>query len=548
MSERGFLSDGVFLASPEAVIVIDHDGIVRDWNPAAQTLFGYPRDEVLGRELAEMIVPPPLRDAHRAGLSRYLETGEIRLLNRRVELSAVAKDGTELVVELIVAQLPDVDPPVFAGFARSVATRGAAEDDNARLHERMGFLAQAGLALDRSLDYNETLRSLADLIVPDLAQLAVIDVLTERGTIELTVAASEAPHRARELEEVRAHTGLLLSSGHPVATVLRSGRPMLLATMTGAFLSAISQSEEHLELMRSMGYHSAIVVPLVARSRTLGALSLLRMEGAPSYGDSDLVLAEELARRAALAVDNARLFESTRQLARTLQQSLLPHSLPEIPGVRLTGRYRAADSGDQVGGDFYDAFTLDENRWGVTIGDVCGKGAEAAALTAFARYTIRAFADADPSLVLSRLNESVIRERDTEEGRFLTALFATVTIEPGHLQVDAAVGGHPAPLVIRSDGRVESVDVGGPMIGVDADAEFPTTRVLLHRGDTIVLYTDGLTDAQAPDRILTDEDLIELVRSAGGMAGERLAEFMEARASDGRDVRDDIALLVIEYP
>ena len=233
-------------------------------------------------------------------------------------------------------------------------------------------------------------------------------------------------------------------------------------------------------------------------------------------------------------------------VAHTLQQSLLPQALPAIPGVRITARYRSAAPENEVGGDFYDGFEIDENRWAIAIGDVSGKGAEAAAVTALARYTIRALACPDPGVVLQRLNEAVIRERDVIKGRFLTALFAVGRLEEDALALDVAVGGHPPPLVLRSDGAVEQVTATGPLIGLSDGAEYRAERVMLSRGEAMVLYTDGLTDARAPAQILSEADLIELLQSARGLEGERLAAFIEDRATAGHSIRDDIALVVIE--
>jgi hypothetical protein len=174
------------------------------------------------------------------------------------------------------------------------------------------------------------------------------------------------PTRARSKACVR-HP-LTLHGPHPVAAVLRSGQPVQLPAMTPPFLRDIAAASEHFELMQRLRYHSAIVVPLIARRRALGTLSLPRMEGAPSYNQDDLVLAEELARRAAMAIDNARLFEGTRHIARTLQASLLPQALPGIPGVQMAGRYPAAAADQEVGGDFYDAFGIGDDRWGIVIG------------------------------------------------------------------------------------------------------------------------------------------------------------------------------------
>jgi serine phosphatase RsbU (regulator of sigma subunit) len=316
--------------------------------------------------------------------------------------------------------------------------------------------------------------------------------------------------------------------------------------MSHEFQREIAEGPEHFALMRTLGYHSAIVVPLIARQRALGTLSLLRLEGSDPYEERDLVLAEELGRRAALAVDNARLFEATSDLARTLQQSLLPRQLPEIPGVRITGRYRAAAQGQEVGGDFYDLFTIEDGCWGVAIGDVCGKGPEAAALTSLARYTIRALAGRDPAAVLGLLNQSVMREAPVPADRLVTVLFAVAERSGDHLLVRFAAAGHPPPLALRADGTVERLSVSGPLVGLVTTPEYETVSVALAAGDAVLLYTDGLTDARAPERILDEHQLGELLERAGERRGEELTRFLEAEVTCGQDPRDDIAMLVIE--
>ena len=534
----------VFRATPDAVIVMDAGGVVRDWNPAAEHIFGYSRDRAIGRTVAELVIPVPLRPAHRNALGRYLESGESTVLDRRLEVAALRSDGSEFSVEITVTRLADLEPPLFAGFVRDLSEREVIRLE--RVQQRMTFLARAGLVLDRSLDYDETLQGLAALTVPELAQLTVIDLLEDVGSIRTAVACAPEPQHARAVEAIRRDHPLDLASAHPVAAVLRSGEPMLVPSMEIEYQREIATGDEHFELMRRLRYHSAIVVPLVARQRVLGTLSLLRMEGARSYDQDDLALAEDLARRAALAVDNARLFQSTQQLARTLQESLLPQALPQIPGIHMVGRYRAAAQGQDVGGDFYDAFAIGENRWGIVIGDVCGKGAQAAALTALARYTIRALADRDAATVLGLLNDAVTRDQDFVRERFLTALMIVASADAGHLHLEMAAAGHPAPLVLRRDATVEKLSVSGPLIGVSHEAEYLSRNAVLHPGDTMLLYTDGLTDARAPARILTDSDLAEILVAAHGMGAERLAAFIEEQAIAGEDPRDDIAILVIE--
>jgi serine phosphatase RsbU (regulator of sigma subunit) len=410
----------------------------------------------------------------------------------------------------------------------------------------MAFLAQAGLALDRSLEFEETLHRLVELVVPELAEIAVVDLVEDKGTIDTAVAAAADPETARALEAMRREHPLSLDSPHPVAEVLRTGRPSLQSSMTAGFQRAIAAGPEHYQLMRRLRYHSAIVVPLVARQHVLGTLSLLRTEGAESYEENDIVLAADLARRAALAIDNARMFELTRELARTLQASLLPRELPEIPGVRITGRYRAAAQGQEVGGDFYDVFTIDDGHWGIAIGDVCGKGPEAAALTAFARYTLRALAVPDPAAMLNQLNDNALRQPPLVPEQLLTVLFAVTSVRADEVVVEIATAGHPAPLLRRAAGSVERLTAAGPLIGLTPTPDYQAERVTLDAGDMLLLYTDGLTDARAPAEVLDDRELAELLKRASGLSGEQLAECLEGSATRGEDPRDDIALLVIE--
>src|SRR3954452_15647017 len=443
---------------------MDSDGKVRDWNPSAEDVFGYSWNEAVGQELAELVIPPAYRGAHRAAFRRYLETRQPTILDRRLELTALRQDGSEFPVELTVTRVPDIEPPLFAGFIRDLSARASGQLENERLQQRLAFLAHAGLMIDVSLDLDETLRRLVGLTVPELAELALIALMADDGSIRGAVAAAGSDgKRAAELEQMRREHPIDPRGKHPVARVLSSGNAMLLSEMEPERLREFAVSEEHFELMMRMGYRSAIVVPLAVRSRTLGALSLLRMQDDTPYDQSDLLLAETLGRRAALALENARLYASTRHIARTLQQSLLPRAMPEIPCVHLAARYRAAAEGQDVGGDFYDAFEIGERRWGIAVGDVCGKGAEAAALTALARYTIRAVGDRGPAAVMSLLNEAVLRDQGVDE-RFLTALFAELRHGDDEVLLDIAAGGHPAPFVVRADGTIEGVAVQGPLV------------------------------------------------------------------------------------
>lgn len=532
--------------APDAVVVMDSDGAIQGWNAAAERVFGHRAQAVLGRELAGVLVPGPMRDAHRNGLAHYLRTRESRIIGRRVELVATRADGRELHIELAVSAIRDGGRELFAGFIRPLDDRYLVARQTAAVQKRMAFLAEAGLVLDRSLALSETLHALANLTVPDLAQLTVIDRVSPDGTISTAVAAALDPAHAAALERVRRTHPLTAASAHPVVAAIRSRRSQLLSSMSADYQRQIAEGDEHFNLMRALRYRSAIVVPLIARGEVVGVLSLLRMDDGADYGPDDLMLAEELGRRAATAIDNARLFEATREIAQTLQRSLLPRVLPEIEGVVIAARYHASAQGQEVGGDFYDAFAIDEHRWGLVIGDVRGKGPRAAALTALARYTIRALCHRGAGAVLSLLNDAVMREADTLPERFLTAVVGVARRDGDRLLVELAAAGHPPPLVLRADGRVEQSGAAGILIGVAPDARYEPHELELGPGDTLVLYTDGLTDARAPAEILSEAELAALLAAAHGRAAQALADHLVHSATAGAQPRDDIALLVIE--
>lgn len=411
---------------------------------------------------------------------------------------------------------------------------------------QLAFLADAGAVLDQSLELAETLERLAELPVPDLCDLCIIDVADDDGAIRPAAIAAAEPDAAVSLRAVRERSPLVASSQHPAAAVLRNRVSMLLPEMNADYLDTIASGPEHGALMQRLGYRSAIVTPLTHRGNVLGALSMLRVRDRAAFDSEDLTLATELARRAATAVANARQFELTRHIAVTLQESLLPRTIPAIPGAELVVRYRAAGEAQLVGGDFYDAFVLDERRYGLVIGDVCGKGPEAAALTALARYTIRGAAgvDADPCGVLSALNTAV-RQDQGVGGRFLTAIFAIVEPVEHGLRLAIASGGHPAPIVARGDGTAERLETSGPLLGVLPDVTFPLTSLTLEPCDTLVCYTDGITDAGAPRTVLREQDLAALI--AGSPCGEPslIADRLERRALSFGTLRDDMALLLL---
>jgi phosphoserine phosphatase RsbU/P len=318
------------------------------------------------------------------------------------------------------------------------------------------------------------------------------------------------------------------SLGEPIAEVMRGGSGQVAATPA------------------RLGTARSVIVPLRARGRAHGVLVAGFDDLVGAEDDEALALFGDLARRAALALDNARLYEERDHVARTLQRSLLPGALPEIPGIELAGRYVAAGEGNEVGGDFYDCFETGAGDWALMIGDVCGKGAEAATLTALARYTLRAAAQHTrrPQAVLLELNKALLRAQLGY--RFCTVLYASLTPREGRVEVRVATGGHPLPLVVDADGEVRTAGSPGSLLGILEEPEISEHGLELGPGDALVLVTDGVTEATAADRATGPRRLAALLAGYAGADAAAIAEAVERDAleSQGGAARDDVAVLV----
>jgi serine phosphatase RsbU (regulator of sigma subunit) len=283
------------------------------------------------------------------------------------------------------------------------------------------------------------------------------------------------------------------------------------------------------------------------RGRKLGAITLVQAESEHRFDPADLAFAEQLAATAAVALDNARLYEEQWHTAQTLQTALLPTDLPAVPGLRLAARHRSpADADALVGGDLYDVVP-DAGGCGVIVADVCGKGAAAAALTALIRHTVRAEIDHGlaPVEVLERLNRAMLRASGGRPGRFATVAQARLTRTPTGVAVRLASAGHPPPLVVR-DGRAVPVPAPGTLLGVYPDITLTEVTFDLHHGEIMVLYTDGVTEARNTEGLYGPERLARAV-AAGGTADEVADRILaDLDAFRHGQQRDDIAILVIE--
>jgi serine phosphatase RsbU (regulator of sigma subunit) len=282
----------------------------------------------------------------------------------------------------------------------------------------------------------------------------------------------------------------------------------------------------------------------------LGAMTLWIMRPAKTFDETARRTAKRLADRAGLALDNARLHEQQRHIASVLQHSLLPRSLPEINGFEASSRFLPAGEAYEVGGDFYDVFRSGSGSWTAVIGDVCGKGPEAASLTALARYTVRTASSPErsPSEVLRTLHESISSEH--RDFRFCTAALAR--IDPpangaGEAHVTLALGGHPLPIVLRKDGRVESIGQPGTILGVLPSPSLADVEATLAAGDSLILYTDGVLDIENRAKRGDPDWLKDQIAVATGKSADEIAEALAQAAVErhGDHLRDDIAILVL---
>ena len=586
-------------------------------------------------------------------------------------------DGSRRVLEANSA-------PIRDGIGTIVAAVVVVQDVTARRQatQRQDLLVRAGEVLDSALGVDERLDRFARLLVPELADFVKIELLEGKGGRRPVAIAHQDPEREALMRAWRERGTLAASERVGMGTTMATGEAKLTADIApeAVVRSALETTgEEGAELMRAIGPRSQIVVPLRARGRVLGALSLTMAESGRHYDEADLDLARDLGLRAGLAVDNARLYEEaqasavaeqrraetldalaaaslaihrTRRVERRLE--LIAERARELTGARFAhaivqpgradelsarageavageerlsrpliardgseigridvagkvdGEFAPADElrargpgphrvagdreraaggaraahrahaagqpapagrcrrsrgsrwarailaggeGTTVGGDLYDLFPV-EDEWALVVGDVCGKGAEAAALTGMVRYTLRAESvhHSSPCEVLRLLNDAILRQLG--DGRFCTVLHGRVTVGDGRARLVLASAGHPPPLVLRAGGRVETVPAGGPLLGVVPAVVHPDVIVTLGPGDALVCFTDGVTEGRGPDGMFGDERLAELLRESAGLdAGAIVDRIVDVAVEyQGGRSQDDLAVLALRVP
>jgi PAS domain S-box-containing protein len=510
LDRMGFASLEEMQRLPPQSILGDY--IVRDEVGNEVTMDDIPSVRLLGGEAAQPLV---LRTVHR-------RTGELRW--NVLKSTLLHGDSGEAAAAVTIIE--DV-------------TR----EKTAELRDQ--FLARATETLIRSLDYQQTLRNVAWLAVPEIADWCAVDLIDESGVRDQVVVAHPDRQKLTLAERLRRFDAQQLNPETGIGRVVRSGISELYPDITDEMLVGAAVNDEHLRLLRAVGFRSALLVPLRARGRTLGVMTLVTAESMRRFDESDREFAEQLAGRAAVAVDNARLATSRREVAETLQRSLLPEAVPLIEEWEIATMYRPASASDaievEVGGDFYDFFQTNTG-WIVLLGDVTGRGVQAAAMTSLVRHGARFLAKREhsPSKILARLHQA-LREQSA------LSLCSALCLRLEGKEIVISSAGHPAPLVVRDDGRIRELGVSGPILGAWSESEWVDSGAQVDDDETLFVYTDGVVDARGEDKRFGARRLRRVLAENAARSPAELLAAIEA-ALDSFQVEgqsDDTAALAL---
>jgi PAS domain S-box-containing protein len=527
-------------SAPDPFIAIAEDGEILSWNPAAERVFGWSTSEALGRPIAELIVAPEDAQGHDERRRYEFERpdGEVRATRRELEL--MRRDGSRFLAESTISRVSAGERPMLACFLRDISDRAEREREREQLYreqaareeaEQMaGIVHGLQMLLDVALAHNR-LGEMLDALLPRVcevvnAEAAAVLLSEEDGS--LTLSASMFAPIGEEPLRIPLGKGI-------AGRVARDRQPLLIQDPDP---SEVADPALH-------GVHSILTVPLLAGRDVIGVLQV----GVPAprrFSEDDLLLLGLAADRVALAIDHLRLYEREHRIAETLQRSLLPERLPNLPGLDVAARYLPAASESEVGGDWYDVIAMPGGRVGLVMGDVAGKGLAAASMVGRLRSAMRAYAleGHEPAGVVDRLNQLVWSEAD--HGQMTTMLY--VVVDPWEGRVSWVNAGHLPLLVVTSDGIARFLD--GPSsvpLGVMSYPSYETAETELPLGGTVMLYTDGLVER--PGELL-DRGLDRLVGAVRGkrVGPEELCDEALGELVPTGGASDDVALLALRSP
>jgi PAS domain S-box-containing protein len=538
-------------ALPDTVVVADGDGRIAYVNPAVSTLLGHQPAALLGRPL-QVLMPERLRRGHGEGFSRYRDTGEGKLVGATTQVPALHSAGHEVAIDLTLSRL-STTPGQSSHDALVVAV----------LRD-----ASTTILLERQFEVSRylaaTLRVTAALTEAPGAGVAFERLLpTLCAELDWDAATLWQP-RADDARLV--HSGTWTAPGTAVPALQRDvttrsftrgeGLPGLAwQHQTPVVIEDLQDDARFIRanVARADALFTAVAFPVLRGGRLLAVCELFSKKPRPVPAELLEVLGHA-GRQIGQFLGRLRAEFEVRELAETLQRSLLPSHLPSIPGVRLAARYRPGGGSALVGGDTYDVMPLTDGRWMVLIADVCGTGAEAAAVTALARHTARAAAAAgDPAEVLCAVNTALLHEHGGGPLRFVTACCLVLELTAGGHRARVSVAGHPLPLLRGADGTVTEVGAPGLPLGVQEDCRYDTTSVTLPPQATLVLYTDGVTEARNDAGSQFGEEglaglLSRLPEADAEAAVAAVTAAVERQLSGSRYEADDLAVLALTVP
>jgi PAS domain S-box-containing protein len=557
------LLDAMFAEAPVGLAVFDRDLRLVRLNRSLEATSGRTTAEVRGRTVAEAGLLALARPDRLEELLRdVLDSGE-PCINAELRGHAIGPArpangpsaaagpddglGGMRVWSVSLFRLHDEDgePAGVGGLVLDDTDRIRAEAAARLANDRLALLATASHVLGDSLETDETLQALTGVTVPAVADVAMIDLVDGKGRLRRHARASTPDAIGQHVWAGRGEP-VDIPAAHPARRALTEQRSILASSLTEGDLLAVSNSAEVAEDARRIGLHSLLSVPLIAHTGALGVATFGRVAGRPTFDDAELVLAEQLAGRAAVAIEHAELFAREREIALTLQRSLLPAHLPEPEGLEVASAYLPGTAGTEVGGDWFDLIPLPAGRVGIMIGDVMGRGMSAAAVMGQLRAAARAYAalDLPADEVLNRL-DALVRGLDEEGGgQLVTCIYAVY--DPGSWRCQLANAGHLPPILSCEEPR-RIAEASGVPLGVGG---FPltATELTIEPGQALVLYTDGLVEQRGRDLDDGIDRLCSLLTAPLGQdldgAFNRLLEELRPE----RGYEDDVAVLVVRAP
>ena len=550
-AERGLLR-AVFQDAPVPLFLLTRDGTVQRVNRAAGDVIGAKPGYATGRPFTAFVALPS-RAAVNSQLTAVGRTGK----PRQIRCSLLAADGL-VACELVIGRVgvkgnPDESDPLVIAVRDAPAVPVPDAETTAKpqlgavqaITRRLDLVTAVARLLLENEGYSEsrTLQRCARLIARELTAWVIVDMDRRYRVRRQFVAGPDDP---RLTELTSALAAVDPPPGSVPYTVQESGQPALVAHADDA--DALGQDVDGESLLTRLDATSLLSVPLTDGEVRYGVLTLARRARDGHFKMADLALMQELGEQMGLAIRVDRMFRRGADTADALHASLQPRRWPEIPGVQVAVTYLAATDDADVGGDFYDVYRTPDG-WGLAVGDVSGKGEEVAAVTAAARHAIRVLARrcADPGEVLAGATEIVLAEELALDGGFVTANIAHLAWQEDSLRVVLGSAGHPAAVLLRSDGRALMTSGGGLPLGLFPDAEPATQELTLDDGDILFFYTDGVAQARGPDNTYFQDRLTdELAALAGREPGEVVA-LMRRAMNDftGEHYIDDVTMLVM---